>query len=265
ARGQFTFQPNATQNPATKSGGDSFGDFLLCDLYQSEAAVSIASAHFLRNTEAFYIDDTWKVTPKLTLSLGLRYELTPPFYDTSRNTFSVYIPFMDSQPNITDQSRYPLFVREGKCSDPYAGIAIRWPQIGTVCDGRLDDSLVQTDHNDFAPRIGIAYSPGTKWVVRTGLGMFYNQDTGNPRFDLARNTAGRIRVNSELQNPTLFWNNALANISGGVANITAPYAFANKYDRHTPYSMEYLLNIQRQLTGDMMLELGYLGTISRKL
>ena len=108
ARGQFTFQPNATQNPATKTGGDTFADFLLGDLYQSEAAVSIASAKFRRNGWSFYVDDTWKVTPKLTLALGLRYELTPPFYDTSRNVFSVYIPYEDRTPNVADQSRYPL-------------------------------------------------------------------------------------------------------------------------------------------------------------
>ena len=74
-------------------------------------------------------------------------------------------------------------------------------------------------------------------MIRAGGGMFYNQDTGNPRFDMARNIAGRIRVNSDLQNPTLFWSNALSNISGGVANITIPYAFANKYERRTPYSV----------------------------
>ncbi|HEY1336364.1 MAG TPA: TonB-dependent receptor, partial [Bryobacteraceae bacterium] len=266
ARGQFTFQANATQNPATKTGGDTFADFLLGDLYQSEAAVSIASAKYRRNGWAFYADDTWKVTSKLTLALGLRYEITPPFYDTSRNAFSVYIPYEDRISNVADTSRYPKFERTGPCSgDVYQGISIRWPQIETVCDGKLGDALVRTDHNDFAPRIGITYAPGSKWVVRAGYGMFYNQDTGNPRFDLARNIAGRIRVNSDLQNPTLFWNNALSNISGGVANITVPYAFANKYERRTPYSMEYLFNIQRQLAGDLVVEASYLGSISRKL
>src|SRR5215831_16899357 len=266
ARGQFTFQPNATQNPATKTGGDTFGDFLLGDLYQSEAAVSIANAKFVRNGWALYLDDTFKVTPKLTLALGLRYEITPPFYDTTRNVFSVFIPYEDRTPNVTDTSRYPKFIREGNCSgDPYEGINIRWPQIGVLCDGRLGNALVQTDRNDFAPRIGITYSPDSKWVIRAGGGMFYNQDTGNPRFDMARNIAGRIRVNSDLQNPTLFWSNALSNISGGVANITVPYAFANKYERRTPYSAEYLLNVQRQLANNVVVEAGYLGSISRKL
>ena len=266
ARGQFTFQPNATQNPTLKNNGDTWGDYLLGDLYQSEAAVAIASAKFKRTGWSFYIDDTWKLTPKITLALGLRYELTPPFEDTLKNAFSVAIPFEDRTPNVSDKSRYPYFIRAGgKCADPYSGISIRWPQITTVCDGSLGTRLVQTDYNDFAPRIGITYSPDSKWVVRTGAGMFYNQDTGNPRFDMARNVAGRIRVNSDLQNPTLFWTNALSSISGGVANITNPYAFANKYDRRTSYSWEYLFNVQRQLGNNWVAEAGYLGSISRKL
>ncbi len=267
ARGQFTFQANATQDPASKTGGDAFADFLLGSLYQSEAAVSIANARFRRNALAFYVDDTWKVTSKLTIALGLRYEVTPPFYDANRNAFSVFIPFEDRTPNVTDKSRYPKFVRTGPCSGGgvYDGISIRWPQIETVCDGRLGDALVRTDRNDFEPRIGVTYAPKAGWVIRTGIGMFYNQDTGNPRFDLARNIAGRIRVNSELQNPTLFWSNALASISGGVANIMNPYSFANKYERSTPYSAQFLFNVQKQLTSDLMLEVGYLGSASRKL
>ena len=265
ARGQFTFQANATQNPVTATGGDSFADFLLGDLYQSEAAVSVGNAKFQRNAYALYVDDTWKLTPRLTLALGLRYELNPPFFDTLGNLFSVYIPFLDATPNVADLSRYPKFIRQGKGSDPYAGIPIRWPDIGVVQDGRLGDRLVQTDYNDFAPRIGITYAPTSKWVVRTGAGMFYNQDTGNPRFDMARNIAGRIRVNSDLQNPTLFWSNALANIGGGTAQIKRPYAFANKYERRTPYTWEYLLNVQRELGHDLVVEFGYLGSISRKL
>jgi hypothetical protein len=264
ARGQFTFQANATQSAAA-TGGDSFADFLLGDLYQAEAAVSIGNAKFQRNAWSFYIDDTWKVSSRLTLALGLRYELTPPFYDTLGNLFSVYIPYFDSTPNVADKSRYPQFIRQGTGSDPYSGIPVRWPQIGVLQDGRLGDRLVQTDYNDFAPRVGITYSPSSKWVIRSGAGMFYNQDTGNPRFDMARNIAGRIRVNSALQNPTLFWSNALANIGGGTANITVPYAFANKYERRTPYTWEYLFNVQRELVHDVVLEFGYLGSLSRKL
>jgi hypothetical protein len=72
-------------------------------------------------------------------------------------------------------------------------------------------------------------------------------------------------VNSQLQNPTLFWSNALADISGGTANVTRPYAFANKYERRTPYTWEYVFNVERELPHNMVLEFGYLGSISRKL
>lgn len=264
ARGQFTFQPNATQS-AGATGGDTFADYLLGDMYQSEAAVAIANAKFQRNAWAFYIDDSWKVSSKLTLSLGLRYEITPPFNDTLYNAFSVYIPAMDQSPNVQDLSRHPQFVRQAPCTDVYYQIPIRWPDINTNCSGVLGGRLVQTDYNDFGPRIGIAYSPTSKWVIRLGAGMFYNQDTGNPRFDMARNVAGRIRTNSQLLNPTLFWNNALASLGGATANVKVPYAFANKYERRTPYTWEYLLNVQRDLGHDMVVELGYLGSISRKL
>lgn len=266
ARGQFSFQPNATQDPVTKTGGNTFADFLLGDLYQSEAAVAVGDAAFVRNGWSFYLDDTWKVSPKLTISAGLRYEITPPFYDTKRNVFSVYQPFEDRTPNVQDLTRYPRFIREGTCSgDPYAGINIRWPQISVLCDGRLGNNLVQTDWNDFAPRLGFSYTPSSKWVIRLGAGMFYNQDTGNPRFDMARNIAGRIRVNALPQSNSLTWSNALASIAGGVANITTPYAFENKYERRTPYSLEYLLNVQREMGHNLVVEFGYMGSISRKL
>lgn len=267
ARGQFTFQPNATVNPdpANRTGGDSFAEFLLGTMYQAEAAVSIGKATNQRNAWAAYIDDTWKLTSKMTLALGLRYELTPPFHDTLNNEFSVYLPFMDTTSNVQDQSRYPQFMRQAPCTDPYAGIPIRWPAIKVSCAGTLGGNLVQTDKKNFAPRIGVTYSPTPKWVIRLGGGMFYNQDTGNPRFDMARNIAGRIRVNSALFNPTLSWTNALNSIVGGTAAVTAPYAFANKYERVTPYSMQYVLNVQRELPHEIVVEAGYMGSVSHHL
>jgi hypothetical protein len=265
ARGQFTFQPNATQS-LSSTGGDSFAEFLLGTMYQSEAAVAIANAKFQRNVWSFYIDDSWKVTSKLTLSLGLRYEITPPFNDTLYNAFSVYMPYFDFTPRVADPARHPQFVRQAPCTDVYYQIPIRWPDINTNCSGVLGGRLVRTDYNDFGPRIGIAYSPTSKWVFRLGAGMFYNQDTGNPRFDLARNVAGRIRTNSQLLTPTLSWNNALTALGGGAtANVRVPYAFANKYERRTPYTWEYLLNVQRDLGHEFVLEFGYLGSLSRKL
>jgi len=266
ARGQWTFDLQATQNPLTKTQGDSFAGFLLGQLYQAEAAVSIANAQFRTTSFALYFDDTWKLTPKLTFSLGLRYENTPPWEDQTGRLFSVYIPYLDSTPQVADLSRYPSFIRQGKGSDPYSGVNLRWPNINVLWDGRLGNRLVQTDNRNFAPRIGIAWTPSSKWVVRTGYGMFYNQDTGNPRFDMARNLAGRVRFNpSNPDFPNLTWQNALASFQGAVAQVPMPYSFANKYDRRTPYTMEYLVNVQRELGRDLVFEAGYLGSVSHHL
>lgn len=265
ARGQFTFQPNATQS-AGFTGGDAFAEFLLGDLYQSEIAVAIADATFQRNTWSAYVDDTWKVTPKLTLSLGLRYELTPPFVDTKGDLFTVYLPHIDFFSNAP-KSDWPSFVRQGNCSDPYAGLNIVWTSTPAKCsNGLLNDRLMQTAYHDFAPRLSIAYSPDSKWVFRGGFGVFYNQDVGNSMyFDMARNIAGRTRINSVVGTPTISWNNAASGGNGAKAQIPPPYAFVAAYDHRTAYTMEYLFNLQRQLSANWVIEAGYLGSLSHHL
>jgi hypothetical protein len=268
ARAQFTFTRNATQNLA-QSGvtGDPFADYLLGETFQSESAVAIATAKFRSMDFAVYFDDTWKISPRVTLSLGLRYERTPPWEDQTGRLFNGIVRQDIRAANIQDKSLYPYFDRQGPASnDPYAGIPnFRWPDIEVRQDGKLGNRLVGVDNNDFAPRLGISWSPGSKWVIRTGGGFFYSQDTGNPRFDMARNLAGRLRFNSNTQAPNLNWDNSLASISTGVANVTTPYTFANPYDRRTPYSVQYLLNVQRELPMNTVFEAGYLGSLSRHL
>jgi hypothetical protein len=269
SRGQFSFQAYATQS-STKTGGDAFADFLLGDLYQSVVAVALATANFQRNTEAAFIDDTWKLTPKVTLSLGLRYELTPPWTDTLGNEFSVAIPriLAVSQVAQADPSLVPYMVRQGNCSDPYAGpppLAIRWTTVTAKCSGgALPNQLLKTSYKDWAPRLGIAFSPNAKTVIRAGWGMFYNQEIGNAYFDLARNIAGRVTLTTDVT-PSLFFSNSVPGGSGAVANVPSPYAYAMSLDHHTTYVMQYALNVQRELARNWALEVGYLGGLSRHL
>ena len=281
ARAQFTFDRNATRNPQVNGTGNAFADLLLGQIFQAEAAVAIARAQFRATGYAFYVDDTWRLSPKITLNLGLRYENSPPWQDQTGRLFNGIVP-NDIRPTnplaaiVADRSLHPYFMRQGAArQDCYEGINVRWiaPRefpnipISVRCDGSLGNRLVARDNNDWAPRIGMSYQMNSKTVIRLGAGMFYSQDTGNPRFDMARNLAGRGRNNSNQTSPDLFWSNAL--VAGGLSGVVnlpeRPYTFANPYDRRTPYTMQYLLNVQRELTANMVLEVGYMGSVSRRL
>jgi hypothetical protein len=278
ARGQFSFQRNATRNPGVSGiTGDAFADFLLGQPYQAEAAVSIATADFRANAFYLYFDDTWKINSRITVNVGLRYENTPPWEDQTGKLFNAIVPYEHHPTDYRNaqpaRNLFPYFLRQGAArQNCFEGITIGpWvadtaPAIAAFgppevrCDGSLGNRLVGRDNNDWAPRAGLTWAPTDKWVIRTGGGMFYSQDTGNPRFDMARNLAGRGRDNSD--NKFLSWANAVPQ----GANLPArPYSFANPYDRRTPYTLQYIFNVQRELPGNTLVEVGYLGSVSRRL
>ena len=152
AVGGFDFDGTATQNPASRPGtGDPMADFLLGYMSQSYTAVQPADAKLRSTYWAFYMGDSWRLSPKLTVDLGLRYEYLPPFRDIN-----------DQSVNITDLgSPNPILVRasnQGENLDPYAGQAVRFTRATLVRDGRLGPGLVQPDRNNWAPRVGLAYS-----------------------------------------------------------------------------------------------------------
>jgi len=281
-RDQFTFQPNTTWNPTTHAGGDAFAEFLLGNLYQSTTAFQDAVAHFQRNDEALYVDDTWKITPKLTVTFGLRYELTPPFTNTIGNYFEIV------QPQIIEASNQPLstepyFVRQGNCSNPFTAnppIPFTWKSTPAVCsNGLLNYQLDKTRYNDFAPRVGIAYSPDSKTVFRVAFGRFFVQDGANSMyFDQARNIGVRLTLTSNIGTAT--WSSGsgeLAGLPATYANAVTPsgngtgptfpppYGYSNDYDHFTSYTDQYLFNIQRQVSANWAIEVGYLGSESHHL
>jgi len=275
SRGNYTFNANVTQD-ANHKGGDAFAEFLLGAVYSPTVAVAVANAKFQRNMEAAFVDDTWKVTPKLTLSMGLRWELVPPFTDLTNNLFIVNVPHIYHTPNAP-QADWPFFVRQGNCTDPYTAnppIAVRWTTTPAVCsNGLLPEQLMKTRFNDFAPRLGIAYSLNSKTVIRTGFGIFYSQDNGNsPYFDLARNLAVRNSYKAKTGESVFqetglpaTYANSFPSTGGSTVKVTAPYAYSDNPSHHTAYTMQFLFNIQRQFGNSWSLEAGYLGSLSHHL
>ena len=265
ARGNFAFQNIAT--------GYAFADYFLGYTQQTEAAVALAVTKFRALSQAYYFTDTWKVRSNMTFDLGLRYEYTPPWLDKNGTLMNAEIPFHDTTPNVQDLSRHPTMVRIGS-GDVYQDTVLRFaPNIKVARDGRLGDRLIFDDKKNFAPRAGWAWNPTDKTSFRAGTGIFYMQDTGNPRFDMARNLSGRRRDNTLLLTPDLTFDAPFRGVGSandcGVAPplvcLTNIYVLGNMPNRQTPYMWQYLVNVQRELGASTALEVGYLGSHSYRL
>jgi outer membrane receptor protein involved in Fe transport len=268
-RGSFIFQAQATFDPANRaSTGHSFADFLLGEASTAQKSVGLANALFRVTSQTLYFEDTWKITPRVSMNIGLRYENTPPFHDKYRGMINAALPGGILNPNAV-----AILTRPGD-GDFYQGMAFHFTDgIPTqVGDKYLGRALISRDNNDFAPRLGLVYSPTDRWTVRSGIGVFYAQDIGNARFDLARNLSGRSDWTSNVEKPNVNlsdpwkYETAQAKCTGWAgACQAAPVIFANYSNRRTPYVTQWILNMQRQLRQNVALEVGYQGSEGHKL
>ncbi len=240
--GLFFFNGNYTRNPDGNRGGDPFAHFLTGIPHQSRVARGVYMA--LRGQfHQLYVQDEWKATEKLTVNLGVRYQVFLPWVEKSRDG-------------------WVNFDVEANPEDP--------PLVLAVPGGnRLQRSHVQTDTDNFGPRIGIAYQlrPGT--VIRTGYGIFHGTwdppgggklMQSNPPFEV-RNWTSTDNIHPDIRLRTGIPNSP-------VSDAFDPRAASNmsvtnyQRDRSWPYSQQWNLNIQQSLGGDWMLEVGYFASKS---
>jgi len=277
-RGQFFFGGQFTGNPNTQGTGYSGADFLQGYMNNAIIAVALVSSDFRNSEGATYIDDTWKISPRLTINLGLRWEVAQPMLDKSGRGVNIQLNGpLPGTAGVPDISKHPVYVRTGS-GGFYDGIDFRYqayyaaqgqqaagsPPLQVVRDGRLGDRLIATDYNNFAPRLGIAYSPNGRWVVRSGFGFFYSQESKNSIFDLNRGLGGRTgRVpDNTYSAPNFGYSNF---INASVLPVTLPIGLTWGADYHLPttYTMSYIFNVQRQLGRSTTVEAGYNGSLSR--
>ena len=275
ARGVFSYQGIASADPTSRgTTGHSFADFLLGANTSAQRGLGFANAQLRSTSWAFYLQDTWRVTRRLTLDLGLRYEYTPPFHDAERGIINAQVFDMGVGPGGLDpDTRTPILTRPGE-GDFYEGVDFRFNDAIPIQNGDrfMGRRLVDNDRNDWAPRLGVAFSPAARWTVRTGVGVFYAQDIGNARFDMSRGLAGRQRFDAdqELPNSDLSDPWAVDRRQGACSGwdgvcLTRPFTLANSFRRRTPYVWQWLFDVQRQLTDSIMVEAGYRGNAGHKL
>jgi Carboxypeptidase regulatory-like domain/TonB-dependent Receptor Plug Domain len=211
----------------------------------------------------FFVQDDWKVNRKLTLNLGLRYELDLPPYDTRGRiaTFdpALYVP-------------RPLAIAGTPIGPPIGG----YVQAGNVIPQYDVDSIPNVgkrvvnsnDPNNFAPRLGFAYSPldSGKLVLRGGYGIFYSRTSfqyitlnviAPPTYVFGVSVAPPITNPYFPAPPT----SAFPTLVPGVA------LSGTLFDRNivTPYLHQYNVNAQYEIFKNYLVEVGYVGTRGQNL
>ncbi len=149
--------------------GSSIADFLIGDPIGVSGPAPGGSDRFdVRATNwNFFFQDDYRVTSKLTLNLGLRYEIPPAYHDIYNS---------GAQLDMTNGGGFLWANKDTVAAIQAAGSAAGTGYIPSLARCCVDNKLVAPDHKDFAPRIGIAWRPFStdRFVVRAGYGIFYD-------------------------------------------------------------------------------------------
>ena len=256
AEGDFVFTgyatslhaPGATQpNPDT---GYDFADFLLGYPQQTSLQFGANSYNFRSNSYDLYVQDDWRISAKLTLNLGLRWEYNGPYTEAEDR-----ITNLEVGPNLS--SAVPV-VPTG---------AVLPPNSGTFATSSLP-ALIHPDRNNFAPRVGIAWKPFQKTVVRAGYGINYNlaqygaviqNFAFQPPF---ANTATNATDVAALSGPTPL---TLANGFPAIPQTTVTNNFGVDPNYALGYVQIWNLDLQHELPGNVVLSIGYNGAKGTRL
>lgn len=251
-RGSFSFNGRYT-TPAGASGtstqANAYADFLLG--YPSSTSVSLPSALPYRNITdelGAYIQDDFKVTPKLTLNAGLRYEVQF-FPDNVEGNQASFVPslgkvvvFAESEPAAVQSAFLPLTVLSTNVGLP-ASL----------------NSYLGNDNNNVAPRFGFAYQFAPDTVIRGASGIFFNLLPGSyaraPAFTTFPFTAVETFTQPTGTMPGFTMNAPFSATGAFSANPSAQQLHAPV----TPYTEQYNLAIEHQLHYGIDFRLGYVG------
>lgn len=234
ARGEYTYTGVFTSADGSGTGsGDPFADFLLGFPQTSTRTKGSGQAYLRQNVYAAYAQDDWRVSRRLTLNFGLRYEYAAPYTEARGNLQNL---------DYSALPKPPVLVRV--------------------------NSGVAPDRNNFAPRFGLAYqlpklphATGLT-VFRAGYGVYFSPEIAVESYDLVRN--GLLNEFNQTQGdraPVLTTRDAFAK----TAATGFPSYFGIDSRARTPYVQQWTAGIQHELPGRLLLELAYLGGKGTKL
>ncbi len=173
AGGQISFAASAT---SSNSSGYSFADFLM-GIPSSTSQVPVKPKILLRQTEmAGFAQDDWRLTPRITLSLGLRYELfLNPYED--RNRLAMFDISNGAIVVASDNGTLPVSQYLPQVVSKLTDASGNWkfPLMSDVQAGFNPRRLLATQKNNWGPRVGFAWHVDNRTVIRSGYGIFYSR------------------------------------------------------------------------------------------
>lgn len=253
--------PTTSANkPGTAGAGSSVADLLLGNPINLSAPTPGGSDLFnVRATSwNFFAQDDWRITPRLTINAGLRYEIPPAFHSVNGSGVALNLANGGSFSWANKTTAATLQALSGV--DPY------------LTGYTSNDKLVQTNRLNFAPRVGFAYRPlaTDRLVVRGGYGIFYdlqNQWYSLTTFDDISTYIGQVSF------PTSsgYTNAAPTKLDGLWPTVGNDYSwFQNAYwkmgpqviwpKNKSPYNQQWTLDTEFAFTPTVMLDLAYVGS-----
>lgn len=249
-----------------------FKDFLVGNTGVSEFGGSMGFAHLgtgmqdrdlLTTDYDFFVQDDWKVSPSFTLNLGLRYELDPPPYD-AQGRIGGFDPQLYLPPAAADQNGFPIGPPLRGIVEP-ANAPSKFQLPGVVIVGKR--VLKSIDPNNFAPRVGFAWTPfGTKRLAfRAGYGVYYSRPSFfyialqyfNPPFFLEALTSGQPFSSPFATAPP---QNSFPLIEPGAIS-----GWNIDRNSRTPYTQQFNGSVQYEWRRDTSIQLAYVGSRGIKL
>ena len=247
----FWIDPTSSANSA--GSGNGYASMLLGYPSYIRRGTTIARLFAKQHYMEGFFQDDWRVTDKLTVNLGIRWESGMRPWDANNAQGNLLVTH--------DQSGYHaelMWAGVNPMTDPVTGKA--GLPAKTLGYGR---SLMRSDMNNWAPRLGIAYQMNSKTVIRAGAGVFYNstfmQELNDlrkfwpylPQQEISYNRGATPDFRITDKGPSFDSTQAI----GG---------WPQNPNNRTPYSQQWNLFVQRQLMNEMTLDVGYVGSSNKK-
>jgi hypothetical protein len=273
--GQYYYNPVYTGNPSLSFTGYGVADFL-ADQMNTASINTSPSFNDAQWYNSAYFQDDWKIAHNLTLNLGLRYDHFRP-YKENAGLQANFIANPDTLGIATGSGVYQLPSRSRSVvlGAPFLAVLAK----DNIALQYVDNERLTTAQNlNFAPRVGLAYQFTPKTVVRSGFGLFYGglQSQGNTNLGYNFPFANGINLNApncsvgncpSLESEGVTLGTGLGTqLANGIQNfVSNPSLQGIDPNIKTPYTMNYNLSVERQISSDMAATVSYVGNVSRHL